>query len=122
MKLAYQRAFEGLRSKNFNYFQYGQILSFLVGIAISLFMVIYFSNELVPKSSNLNEFVLLEEFITSYLTSLDILLIQHLESISFLEDGILEQIKDRQGFNVRNKNNYSNDFTIEPDQWILAAI
>jgi hypothetical protein len=102
MKLSYQLGFEGLRSKYFNYLQYGQILSFLVGIAISLFMVIYFSNELIPKSSNLNEFVLLEEFITSYLTSFDILLIQHLESISFLEDGILEQIKNPQGFNVRN--------------------
>jgi hypothetical protein len=122
MRLAYQRAFEGHNSKFSNYLRWGLIFCFLIGIAMSLFMSIYFSNKFIESSSVLNEFIPLENFVISYLTSLDMLLIQQLHSISSLEESVLKQIKKPDGFLSEAIPNYSNDFNIEMDRWILVAM
>lgn len=127
IRFAYQRAFQSQKTKSLSLLIRGLIFSLILGIAVILFTGIFFSNYFVSRIEDQRKSHPLENFINSYLSILDIILIQELNQIRIdiqpvLGEGVFDSITSNQEMLSKDILNFSNDFRSELDKWILRGI
>jgi class 3 adenylate cyclase/PAS domain-containing protein len=122
LRLAYQRALQYQHFNSLFYFRYGLFASFLLGIAIVLFISIYVSVIFSNRALVLGGFIPLEDFIVGFVDAANMIMIQQLHSTLRIDEDVFTQIQKPVAFISSTVANFSGDFSDESDRWTLSSI